>query len=156
MSKSRPSVQTPAGRRSAQAEVRALVGKIAPANQRLIDAARRRLRKRLPMAHELVYVYRDWFVITFSPNRQGQAGILAIRASADGVKLFFNRGRELPDPERLLQGSGKQTRWIPLEGASTFARPEVVSLIDAAIALIQVPFESAGRGPLVVRSASSK
>jgi len=62
----------------------------------------------------------------------------------------------LPDPARLLQGSGNQTRWINLEGASTLARPEVALLIDEAIARNPVPFARAGRGPVVIRSASAK
>ena len=115
MSKSRPSAQSAAERRSAEAEVRTLIAKFAPEHLRLIGAARRWLQRRLPTAHELVYEYRDWFVISYSPNDHGYEGVLAIRASAGGVKLYFNNGKELPDPEKLLQGSGKQTRWMHLE-----------------------------------------
>ena len=93
-------------RRSAEAELRGLIAKFAPAHQRLIGAMRRWLRKRLPTAHEVVYEYRDCFVISYSPNERGYEGVLAIRASADGVKLYFNRGKGLPDPEKLLRGSG--------------------------------------------------
>lgn len=155
MSKSQPTTQTAAERRAAEAKVGTLIAKFAPAHLRLIGAVRRWLRKRLPTAHELVYEYRDWFVISYSPNEHGYEGVLAIRASADGVKLYFNRGKELPDPEKLLQGSGKQTRWIHLEGASLLARPEVANLVDKALALNRVPFASAGRGPVVIRSASA-
>ena len=94
-------------------------------------------------------------VISYSPNEHGYEGVLAIRASADGVKLYFNRGKELPDPARLLQGSS-QTRWIHVEGASTLARPEVARLIDEAIARNRVPFAPAGRGSVVIRSTSAK
>lgn len=156
MSNPRPSTQSAAERRSAEAEVRGLIARFAPAHQRLIGAMRRWLRKRLPTAHELVYEYRDWFVISYSPNEHGYEGVLAIRASVDGVKLYFNCGKELPDPEKLLQGSGKQTRWMHLKHASELARPEVASLIDEAIALNRVPFASAGRGPVVIRSASAR
>jgi hypothetical protein len=62
----------------------------------------------------------------------------------------------LPDPAKLLQGSGKQTRSINLEGASTLARPEVARLIEEAIARNRVPFARAGRGSVVIRSASAK
>jgi hypothetical protein len=155
MSNSQPGTQSAAERRSAEAEVRTLIAKFASAHPRLIGAVRRWLRKRLPTAHELVYEYRDWFVISYSPNGHGYEGVLAIRASADGVKLYFNSGKELPDPEKLLQGSGRQTRWMHLEGASALARPEVASLIDQAIALNRVPFVSAGRGPVVIRPASA-
>lgn len=76
-------------------------------------------------------------------------------ARADGVRLYFNQGKELPDPEKLLQGSG-QTRFVDVEGASTLARPPVARLIDAAIARNRVPFARAGRGSVVIRSASAK
>jgi hypothetical protein len=155
MSTSQPGTQSVAERRSAEAEVRALIAKLSPAHLRLIGAVRRWLRKRLPTAHELVYEYRDWFVISYSPNEHGYEGVLAIRASADDVKLYFNRGKELPDPAKLLRGSGK-TRSIHLEGASTLARPAVARLIEEAIARNRVPFALTGRGPVVIRSASAK
>ena len=150
------STQSAAARRAAEAEVRTLIDKFAPAHLRLIGAMRRWLRKRLPTAHEVVYEYRDWFVISYSPNERGYEGVLAIRASANGVRLYFNRGKELPDPAKLLQGSGNQMRSINVEGASTLARPEVARLIEEAIACNPVPFASAGRGSVVIRSTSAK
>ena len=149
------STQSAVARRSAEAQVRTVIAKFAPAHLRLIGAMRRWLRKRLPTAYEVVYEYRDWFVISYSPNEHGYEGVLAIRGSADGVKLYFNQGKELPDPEKLLQGSA-QTRWIDVEGASRLARPEVARLIDEAIACNPVPFARAGRGSVVIRSASAK
>ena len=149
------STQSAVARRSAEAELRTLIAKFAPAHLRLIGAVRRWLRKRLPTANEVVYEYRDFFVISYSPTEQGYEGVLAIHAGANGVKLYFNQGKDLPDPAKLLQGSS-QTRWITVEGASTLARPEVVRLIDEAIARNRVPFARAGRGSVVIRSTSAK
>jgi hypothetical protein len=149
------STQSAVARRSAEAELRRLVARFAPAHQRLIGAMRRCLRKRLPTAHEVVYEYRDWFVISYSPNGRGYEGVLAIRGSADGVKLYFNQGKKLPDPEKALRGSAN-ARWILLEGASTIARPAVARLIDEAIARNRVPFARTGRGPVVIRSAAAR
>jgi hypothetical protein len=151
------STQSAAERRSAEAQLRALIAKFVPAHLRLISAMRRSLRKRLPTAHEVVYEYQNLgaVVISFSPNEHGYEGVLGIRADANGVKLYFNRGKELPDPSKLLQGAS-QTRWINVEGASTLARPEVASLIDEAIARNAVPLALAGRGPVIIRSASAK
>ena len=53
------STQSAVARRSAEAELRTLIAKFAPAHLRLIGAMRRWLRKRLPTAHEVVYEYRD-------------------------------------------------------------------------------------------------
>ncbi len=156
MSTSQLSTQSAAERRSAEAQVRTLFAKLAPAHLRLIGAMRRSLRKRLPTAHELVYEYRTWIVISYSPSERGFEGVLAIRADADGVKLYFNRGKELPDPEKLLQGSASQVRSIDVKGASTLARPAIARLIDEAIDRNRVPFARAGRGSVVIRSASAK
>ncbi len=156
MSTSKPSTQSAAARRSAEAQLRGLVVKFAPSHEKLVGAARRWLKKRLPTAHEVVYEYRDCVVISCSPNEHGYDGVFAIRASGDGVKLYFNRGKGLPDPDKLLRGAGTQARWIQLEGASTLARPEVARLADEAIARNSVPFAPTGRGPVVIRSESAK
>ena len=150
------SPQSAVARRSAEAEVRTLIDKFAPTHLRLIGAMRRSLLKRLPTAYEVVYEYRAWFVISYSPSERGYEGVLAIRGSADGVRLYFNRGKGLPDPEKLLQGSGGQTRWIHVEGASTLARPAVARLVDEAIAHNRVPFARVGRGSVVIRSTSAQ
>src|SRR5438046_4579264 len=151
MSTSKLSTQSAVARRSAEAEVGRLIAEFAPAHQRLIGATRRWLRKRLPTAHEVVYEYKDFFVISYSPNERGYEGVIAIRASANGVRLYFNRGKGLPDPAKLLRGSGKQTRWIAVDSAATLAEPAVVALVDAAIAGTPVPFARTGRGAVIVR-----
>jgi Domain of unknown function (DU1801) len=156
MSTSQLSTQSAVERRSAEAQLRGLITRYAPAHERLIGTMRRWLRKRLPVAHEVVYEYSGFFVISFSPNEHGYEGVLAIRAGANGVDLYFNRGKELPDPEKLLRGSGKQVRSIHMEGASTLARPAVARLIDEAIARNPVPFARTGRGPVVIRATTAK
>ena len=156
MSTAERSTQSAVERRAAETELRALIARFAPAHERLVVTLRQRLRKRLPAAHEVVYGYRDCFVISYSPNEHGYEGVIAIRASAEGVQLYFNQGKELPDPEKLLRGSGKQTRFIPLEGAATLALPAVTRLIEAAIAHNRVPFARTGRGPVIIRSTAAK
>lgn len=149
--------QSAAERRAAEAQVRTLMDKHVPTQLRLIAAMRKSLQKRLPTAYEVVYEYQNLgaVVISYSPSEQGYEGALAIRADADGVKFYFNRGKELADPEKLLKGSA-QARWIAVEGAATLARPAVVSLIEEAIARNKVPFSLAGRGAVVIRSVVGK
>ena len=149
--------QSAAERRAAEAELSSLVEKYAPEHQQLVAAMRRSLQKRLPTAHEVAYEYANQgaVVISYSPNEHGYDGVLAVRASAEGVKLYFNQGKDLPDPEKLLKGSA-QTRWIEVETTSTLARPAVASLFDEAIARNQVPFAASGNGSVVIRSTASK
>lgn len=148
--------QSAAERKAAEAELRTLIAKFAPTHVRLITSTRRWLRKRLPAAHEIVYEYRDSFVISFSPDDRGYEGVFAIRGSETGVQLYFNRGKELPDPEKLLKGSGKQTRLMNVARVAMLNRPEVETLIDEALARNQVPYASAGDGSVVIRSTSAK
>ena len=155
MSTSHASTTSAVAERSAEAQLRTLIERFAPPHLRLVGAMRRSLRKRLPAAIEVVYEYREWFVISYSPSEHGYEGVLVIRGDANGVKLYFNRGKELPDPAKLLKGSG-QTRFINVEGASTLTRPEVARLIDEAIARNPVPFAPAGRGSVIIRPTSAK
>jgi hypothetical protein len=156
MTQSEPNTQTPAERQAAEAVLRALVVKFAPTQVRLVSALRRVLHKRLPTAHEVVYEYRSWFVISYSPSGHGYEGVLAIRGDANGIKFYLNNGKGLPDPEKLLKGSASLVRSIDLDGVKTLARPAVVRLIDAALKRNRVPFAHTGRGPVVIRSAAAK
>lgn len=156
MSGSALNTQSAAARRQVEAQLDGLVAKIAPTQQKLVATLRRKLRKLLPTAHEVVYEYRDCVVISCSPSGHGYEGVFAIRVDADGVRLSFNQAKELPDPAKLLQGSGKLMRWIQVESAATLVRPEVADLIGEAIVRNPVPFASAGRGSVILSPVSAK
>ena len=136
--------------------MRALLATIAPTQERLTATVRRWLRTRLPAAHELVYEYADCVVLSFSPSGRGMEGILGIRTSEDEVRVYFNPGKGLADPEKLLQGTAKLTRWITVESAATLKRPAVVALVDQAIARNRIPFVHTGLGPVTIQSLRTK
>ena len=146
-------MQTAGERRAAETGLKLLVAKFAPEHDKLVGTARRWLLKRLPTAYEVVYEYRDCFVISCSPSEHGYQGVLAIRGSKEGVRLYINQGKGLPDPAKLLRGTA-QARWIDLEGPATLRLAEVAALVDLAIARNRVPFARSGRGPVVLRSAA--
>jgi len=125
-------------------------------HQTLIRAVRRKLRKRFPTAVELVYDNYNFFVIGYSPTERPSDALVSIAAGANGVGLCFIRGARLPDPHKILLGSGKQTRFIRLPSATVLDRPEVEALLAAAVADAKMPFPSGGRGTLVIRSVSAK
>lgn len=156
MSPSPLTTQPAAARRAAEAHLRGLIIRFASSHRRLVGTTRRWLRKRLPAAHEVVYEYSGFLVISYSPNAHGYEGVFALRAGAEGVRLYFNQGKGLPDPENLLQGSGNHTRWIQPAGASTLARPAIVRLVDEALIRNRVPFARSGRGPVIIRPTSTK
>jgi hypothetical protein len=122
----------------------------------VIRATRRALRRRLRGANELVYDNYNFFVIGYSPTERPSDCLVSIAAGANGVGLSFYRGAALPDPQKLLLGSGGQNRFIRLDSAARLAHPAVEALIAAAIAQARAPLPVTGRGRLIIRSVSEK
>src|SRR5260370_40624204 len=77
-------------------------------------------------------------------------------AAVNGVGLSFYYGATLPDPHKLLLGSGGQNRFVRIESATIFKRPEIEGLIAAAIAQAEKPLPESGRGKLTIRALSKK
>jgi hypothetical protein len=82
--------------------------------------------------------------------------VVSIAAGANGVALSFYYGATLPDPHKVLLGSGRQNRFIRLESAATLARPEIEALVAAAIAQSRMAPHARGSGKLIIRSISKK
>jgi len=139
-----------------EAQLRSLIERFDPKEQKLIRSIRSAVRKRFPSASELVYDYRTFFVIAYSSTERPPDAIVATAARTDGVRLYLMRGPQLPDPKKLLMGSGKQTRFIRLGSARQLAHPDVEALIAAAIDGAGVPLPSRGPGKLVIRTFGAK
>jgi hypothetical protein len=148
-----PSTSTAA---SAEQQLAAFIRKFSPIDQRLIRAGRTALRKRFPTANELVYDNYNFFVIGYSPTERPSDAIVSMAARANGIGLCFIHGARLPDPNKVLLGSGNQTRFIRLDSPQILERPEVKALVAAAIAHARAPLPVAGRGKLIIRSVSGK
>jgi hypothetical protein len=101
------------------------IAKFAESDQKLIRAVRAAVRRRLPTANELVWDNYNFFVIGYSPTERPSDSIISIAARANGVGLCFVQGASLPDPGKLLSGSGKQTRFLRLKSAADLNQPAV-------------------------------
>jgi len=144
------------GLEDAERQLKTFIKKFAPKDQRLIRAVRSAVRKRFPTANELVWDNYNFFVIGYSPTERPTDSIVSIAARADGVGLCFIQGASLPDPQKLLLGSGKQTRFIRLESARRLANPDVQALIATAIGRAKTPLPATGHGKLIIRSVAAK
>jgi uncharacterized protein DUF1801 len=140
----------------AERQLAAFVRKFSPTDQRFIRAVRAALRKRFSTANELVYDNYNFFVIGYSATERPSDAIISMAARANGVSLCFIHGATLPDPNKVLLGSGNQTRFIRIDSPQALARPEIEALVAAAIAQARVPPPDAGRGKLIIRSVSAK
>ena len=143
-------------KRTPEAQVRSFIGRFDPKDQKLIRSVRAAVRKRFPTANELAYDYAHSVVLSYSPTERGIDGIVSLSARANDVRLYFNQGPQLPDPKRLLLGSGKQARFVQVEAASQLAHPDIEALIVAAIDRSTVPLPSKGKGRLFIRGAAAK
>jgi hypothetical protein len=141
---------------NAERRLTAFIRKFGPPDQRLIRAVRNALRKRFPTANELVYDNYNFFVIGYSPTERPSDAIVSMAARANGVGLCFIHGATLPDPNKVLLGSGNQTRFIRIDSPQVLERPEVKALVAAAVAQARAPLPVAGPGQLIIRSVSAK
>ena len=139
-----------------EAQLQSVIEKLSPKEQNLFRSVRSAVRKRLPTANELVYDYGFSIVISYSPSEHGIEGVLSIATRDGGLRLYLTNGPKLPDPKKLLMGSAKQVRYIPVESASRLKHPDVEALIAAAIDLAKVPLPLKGSGKVISKIAAEK
>jgi hypothetical protein len=130
------------------------IDKYSPDIGALARAALRRMRHRLPGAVELVYDNYNALVIGFGPNAQALQATFSIALYPRWVNLFFLQGASLPDPQRILKGSGSRVRSIRLQSAEDIDAPAVQQLI--AEALRHTPIDGSRPRRLIIKSVSAK
>ena len=134
------------------------IAKFSPAIAKDARAALARLRALMP-GSAVRFVYDNWngLVIGFGPNERASDAIVSILVTPDHLTLcFINDGPSLPDPGRLLQGSGNVVRHLRLASPRDLDRAPIRALVRAAIAQSDVPFARGIRSPLVIKSISPK
>jgi hypothetical protein len=139
----------------AAARLSSFLAKFDPAVARLIRGCRTVMRKRFPTANEFVYDNYNFLVIGYGPTERPSDCVASLAANSKSVNLNFLRGSALADPHKILQGAGRQNRFVRLHRAATLSKPEVQGLLTAA-AQACPPFPPSGRGKLIIRSVSKK
>jgi hypothetical protein len=115
------------------------------------------LRGWFPTAVELVYDNYNFFVIGYCATERASDCIVSLAAGANGVGLAFPYcGTRLPDPHKMLLGSGNQNRFIRVPSVDTLSDPAVKELIRAAAKLAKTPLPTTGRGYTIIKSVSAK
>jgi hypothetical protein len=137
-------------------QIEMFLSKFDPAVAKQMKSARAALHKRFPTAIEQVYDNYNFFVIGFCTTERTSDCIVSLAASAKGVALSFYRGATLPDPHRILLGSGKQNRFIRLESAKTLSDPKVKALLTVAADQAPSKLPKAGKGHTMIKSVSAK
>ena len=115
------------------------IKKIPPAVRPIVQAARQTVRTVAPTADEISYQGQPprsstymWKIVRYAVDG---ANVVGIGTYPTHSTMFFYRGRELDDGSGLLEGSGKDSRFITLRTPADAERPAVKQLVKKAFKL---------------------
>lgn len=124
---------------SAQIPLPEQLNKLTPRVRSIVQAARRTVKAAAPGATEITTQTQPprsssymWKMVRYAVGGRNVVGIGAFRAHA---AVVFYRGRELDDGSGLLQGGGKEARFITLRTPSDAERPTVTRMLRKAFKL---------------------
>jgi hypothetical protein len=119
--------------------------------------ARKKMRERIPGGTEFVYDNYNALVFGFGPTDRPSDAVLSLALMPRWVTLCFLKGAQLPDPKKLLRGSGNIVRNIRLDPVERFDDPDVRDLIAHAIESASPRFPDVKAPPVtVIKSVSAK
>lgn len=72
-------------------------------------------------------------IIGYSYGKKYSELICVIIPSKKGVKLGFNRGNELPDPNNMLEGNGKISRYVVILSEEQINSTAIKELLSQAL-----------------------
>ena len=113
--------------------------KVPSAVRPTVQAAFEAVRKVAPNAEEITYQMEAprsermmWKIVRFATDGENVVGVGTFPRHST---IFFYRGRELDDGSGLLQGSGKDSRFVTLRTAADVEKPAVKKLLKSAFEL---------------------
>ncbi len=113
--------------------------RVPPAVRPIVEAAIHTVHAAAPGAEEIPYRMAQprsksmmWKLVRYAADGEP---VLGVGTFTSHSAMFFYRGRELDDGSGLLQGSGKDTRFVTLGSPADAARPAVKQLVRAAFKL---------------------
>lgn len=143
--------------RPAAAQLRAFLAKYSPEVAATARQALTAMRRLVPGATELVYDNYNALAIGFAATERTSNAVVSLAVYPRWVSLFFlQSGTSLPDPTRILRGSGARVRHVVLTSAADLARPDVRALLAAALIAADPPLDANARRRLVIKSVSAR
>jgi hypothetical protein len=70
--------------------------------------------------------------LLYGTTHKVKDGICYIGVSKNHVNLSFNRGTDLADPKKILEGAGKRTRHVKIRNMSDLLRPVIRAYLREA------------------------
>jgi hypothetical protein len=140
----------------AQAQLDSFIDKFTPEVAALARTLMKKMKARIPGAVILVYDNYNALAIGFGPSDRAGQAILSLAVMPRWVTLCFLRGVGLPDPLRLLKGSGSRVRHVQLRTSEAFDEPAMQDLITAALDGAEPPIDPTAPQRLIIKSISAK
>ena len=138
------------------AQLAEFIDKYSPKMAKLTRAVLKKMRARLPGAKQLVYDNYNSLAIGFSPTERAGNVIFSVVPYPRWLLLFFFHATKLPDPEKLLKGSGKVVRSVVLMDAKDLDEPALKKLMELALKCAPVQIDSKQKSQIVIKSVSAK
>lgn len=136
------------------AQLHALIDRRRPEIATLTKSALAKMRRRLPGAAELIYDKRNSLVIGFCSADRASNVINSLATYTKWINLYFFEGDTLPDPDKLLKGSGSVVRSIRLTDAAQLDQPAVKALIAAAAKQAEPPLNPKAKRTIILRQST--
>ena len=140
----------------AEQQMASFIAKYEPEIGTLARAIRKRMRSLYPTALELVYDNYTALAIGFGPTEKTSEAIFSIALFTRWVSLFFLQAQGLPDPDRILKGSGNVAKHVVLPTAGALDAPALKALMLEAVSRAKVMFPAKGEHRLIIKSISEK
>jgi hypothetical protein len=115
-----------------EADVAKLLAEHPPEQQAIEHALRATIRREFPGAVEQVDFGNK--LIAFGRSMKMRGLLFALIAHKSWVNLQLADGAELPDPNGLIEGTGKRIRHIKIRSVADASSPAVVAAIRAQLA----------------------
>jgi hypothetical protein len=140
-----------------QQQLNSFIARYSPEVAKEGRAALRAMQRLVPGAIRLVYDNYNFLVVGYGPSERASEAVLSVAFAPRWITLcFLQGGPRLPDPHKLLRGSGAVVRNVRLLSARDLSSAPVRALIDVALRRAAVPIVPRGRGKLVIKSISPK
>jgi hypothetical protein len=142
--------------KDAEAQLAGFLAKYDGEIAELAEVIRGEMRRLYPTALELVYDNYNALVIGFGPTEKASEAIFSIALYPMWVSLFFLQANGLPDPDKILKGSGSVAKHVVLASPDVLHYPAVCELMREAEARAEVGFDPKGKHRLIIKSISAK
>jgi hypothetical protein len=140
----------------AERQLASFIAKYTPEIGALALEIRARMLAKYPTALELVYDNYNALAIGYAPSDKVSEVIFSIALYPRWVSLFFLQAKGLPDPDRILRGSGSVAKHVVLRTADDLEHPSVRALMAEAVQRAKAPFAAGGAHRLIIKSVSEK